>query len=116
MAGVIGNIEPFLSAQEDFESYAERIHLYFAANDVADGKKVLTFLTLIGSECYGLLKSLLSPVKPETKSLDVLIGTLCDHYSPKPLEIVERYKFHKCCQNESQSISEYVATLKKSAN
>ena len=95
MAGAIGNIKPFLSAQEDFESYAERIHLYFAANDVADGKKVPMFLTLIRSECYGLLKFLLSPVKPETKSLDVLIGTLCDHFSLKPLEIAGRYKFHK---------------------
>ena len=35
--------------------------------------------------------------------------------TPKPLVIAERYKFHKCNQEESQSIREFLAKLQKLA-
>ena len=38
-----------------------------------------------------------------------------DHLSPKPLIIVERYKFHKRTQHEGESVAQYLAALRKLA-
>ena len=35
--------------------------------------------------------------------------------TPKPFDIAERYKFHKCNELEGQSIREFLAKLQKSA-
>ena len=35
------------------------------------------------------------------------------HYSPKPLIIAERFRFHKRNQEEGESISQFVAVLKQ---
>ena len=51
----------------------QRVKLYFTANGVDEDKQVASFLTVCGSTTYALLKSLLTPEKPQNKSLDVLI-------------------------------------------
>ena len=40
---------------------------------------------------------------------------LGDHLSPKPLSIAERFRLHKRKQLEGESISDYVAVLRKLA-
>ena len=70
------------------------------------------FLTMVGSSTYALVKSLLTPKKPQECDLKTLIKTLTDHFSPKPTEIVQRFKFHECYQGD-ESISVYLSKLKK---
>lgn len=38
---------------------------------------------------------------------------LHDHFSPKPIIIAERFRFHKRNQEEGESVAQYVAVLKK---
>ena len=68
MAGLIGTIGPF-TEDESWEAYVERLVLYFQVNDIADGKRLLAFLSIIGSQTYGILKSLVSPTPPSGKTL-----------------------------------------------
>ena len=82
MAHHIGAIETFDETVENWCSYVERLENYFAANRVEDDKKVPTMLSLIGSRTYGLLRSLVAPTKPSTKSYADLCKTLKDHLSP----------------------------------
>ena len=42
----IGVIEPYVETEKDFESYAERVKLYFTANGVDEDKQVASFLTV----------------------------------------------------------------------
>ena len=72
-------------------------------------------LTVIGSNTYALLSSLLTPAKPGDKSFAVLSETLRCHFDPKPLVIVERFHFHRRNQASSESISEYVTELRRLA-
>lgn len=51
----VGKIEEFDSANEDWESYIERVELYCTANDVEEEKKVPTLLSLMGAKTYDLL-------------------------------------------------------------
>ena len=74
-----------------------------------------TLLSLIGSKTYTLLRDLLSPDKPVTKSFQEIVTTLQHHLSPKPLEIAERFRFYKRNQREGETVLAYVAKLKKLA-
>ena len=44
-----------------------------------------------------------------------VVEAMGGHLTPKPLVITERYKFHKCNQEEGQSIREFLAKLQKLA-
>ncbi len=64
----MGQIGEFDRSCETFKCYSERIAQYFIANDIKDEKKVAVFLSVMGSQTYGLLKNLLALVLPSTKS------------------------------------------------
>ena len=111
----IGKIESFDDTKENWETYVERVEQFFLANDIDDDHKVPTLLSLIGGKTYTLLRDLLAPEKPATKSFQQIVTTLQEHLSPKPLEIAERFRFYKRNQNEGESILSYVAELRKLA-
>ena len=111
----IGKIESFDDTKENWETYVERVEQFFLANDIDNDHKVPTLLSLIGGKTYTLLRDLLAPEKPATKSFQQIVTTLQEHLSPKPLEIAERFRFYKRNQNEGESILSYVAELRKLA-
>ena len=113
MAGYIGSIETFDEDQQDWVSYSERLEQYFLINDVRVEKRVPALLSIIGSKAYELLRNLTAPDKPSTKSYAVLVGILKDHLNPKPSIIAERFRFHKRDQQDGETISDYVAELKR---
>ena len=47
------------------------------------------------------------------QNFDEIVSTLQKHLNPKPLEVAERFRFHKRNQQEGESILSYVAKLKK---
>lgn len=109
----VGKIEEFDSANEDWESYIERVELYCTANDVEEEKKVPTLLSLMGAKTYDLLWNLLAPEKPATQTFQSIVDTLKKHLNPKPLVIAERFRCHNRNQSKDESISEYIAELSK---
>jgi len=109
----IGNLSEYKEGQEDFESYLERLDMWMFANNVEEEKKVSVFLTAIGAEAYRLLKNLLSPDKPSAKTYKELCDTLSEHYKPKPIVIMERFRLQKRNQQDGESIAEYVVALKQ---
>uniref|UniRef100_A0A669DC14 Gypsy retrotransposon integrase-like protein 1 n=1 Tax=Oreochromis niloticus TaxID=8128 RepID=A0A669DC14_ORENI len=115
MAGVIGSIGPFDESTEQWSSYTERFGYFVAANDIQDDKLVPIFLSVIGPKTFNLLRSLLQPAKPGNKSFTEIVDTLTKHFSPKPLVIAERFRFHKRNQEEGESVTMFVASLRKLA-
>ena len=111
----IGKIESFDDTNENWENYAERGKQFFLANNIDDAHKVPTSLSLIGGKTYALLRDLLAPKKPATKSFQEIVATLQEHLSPKPFEIAERFRFYKRNQHEGESMLSYVAELRKLA-
>ncbi|XP_060799470.1 uncharacterized protein K02A2.6-like [Neoarius graeffei] len=67
----------------------------------------------MGPKTYGLLRSLVAPVTPGEKSYEDIVTVLKDHFTPKPLVIAERFRFHKRNQGEGETIAQYVAVLKR---
>ena len=67
-----GRLEEFDCSSNVVDSYFERLHSFYRANEVRDGAKVDIFLSVVGSKTYKLLKSLLAPALPSSKSIDEL--------------------------------------------
>lgn len=84
---LVGQVGEYLEGKEDIASYIEWVELYFAVNYVKKDHEVLTFLSLIGADAYGVLRNLLAPDRPKDKSFEVLKEILTAHYSPKPILI-----------------------------
>ncbi|XP_033740319.1 uncharacterized protein K02A2.6-like [Pecten maximus] len=113
MAGKIGRLDTFDTSLESWDSYSERLEQYFICNDIKDEKKVPALLSLIGGSTYSLLRGLTAPKKPSEEGLDRLVALLKEHFSPKPLVIAERFRFHKQDQREGETIREYLAAIRK---
>ena len=113
-SGNIGHVEPYTEAT-DYDSYMERVEQFMIANDIADEKKVATFLTLIGPQCYQVLRDILAPAKASDKSYEDLKATLRAHYKPTPMIISERFKFYKRDQQSNEDIAAYCIVLKQLA-
>ncbi|KAF2888333.1 hypothetical protein ILUMI_17840 [Ignelater luminosus] len=110
---LIGSIEPFNPSESDIISYMERMEQLFECNEVPKEKQVAMFLTLIGGEAYNVLKDLVDPVLPSTKTYKDLKEVLSNHYCPKKLVIAERYMFYGAQQDPSEDVKSFVAKLKK---
>lgn len=111
-----GCINTFDSGTESWTQYAERLQQFFIANGIEeDVRRRAIFLTVIGPTTYGLLKNLLSPVLPTAQTLAQLITVLDQHFDPAPSEIVERFRFNTRVRKGGESISTFIAELRRLA-
>ena len=113
IVGAVGSFDPLTT---QWKSYIEQMEEFFLANDIkGDRKKVAILLSTVGSQTYELIKDLISPAKPNAKSFEELVTCLQDHLQPKPTIIAERYKFHQRNQGPNETVSEYLAALRRAA-
>ncbi len=119
MAAAFGKSEDlhFDEKEEGSEAYLERLEQFFVANELTDGdeKSKALFLTVVGKKNHTLLMDLCEPSKPSEKKLSELIELMWTHFGPKTNFIAERYKFNTRNQREDESVSEYMASLRKLA-
>ena len=117
--GLLGHLEQFDPALEEWPQYVERLEQFFVANDITgDGsavKKRATFLAVVGRSAYNLLRSLIAPARPAEKTFEELVEVLTAHYSPRPTEVMQRFRFNSRAKKEGESIADYVAALRKLA-
>ena len=89
---LLGQIDSFNHNSDGICEYIQRVDQYFYVNDINDAtKKTAIFLTVIGSNTYSLLRNLLAPVSPSTKTVEE-------------------------SQKENETISDYIALLQKLAS
>lgn len=111
-----GKIEAFDAASMNWTEYQERIQLYFEASDVPTAKRKAAFLSCCGAKTYSLLKGLVAPKKPSEEELDRILTLLTNHFAPKPSEVVARFKFNTRIRTPDESVSDFIACLKKLAD
>ena len=127
-----GRIEPFSGKEEEFEIYIERVTIYFDANDLdkitlnadnsnadavnkRNNKRRAILLSNIGTDTYTTLRNLLYPAKPMDKTFEDIVDALREHYKPKVSVSVLRYQFQHRIRQPGESVSQYVAQLRKLA-
>lgn len=92
MAGIVGHMEVFDESAEQWLTYVERFERFVTANGLLGERKLSVFLSVMGPATYGLLRSLIAPDKPGTKTYEQTVETLQLHFSPKPIVIAERFR------------------------
>ena len=55
----------------------------------------------------------MSPTLPQEATFEDLVKVLEQHFQQQPLVIAERFKFHNCKHQSSQSVADFVAVLSK---
>ena len=89
-----GKIGEFRESEETWTQYVERLEQYFLANEVEDAaKQRAILLSVCGSKTYALVRDLLQPANPAETTFKKIVEELGKHFSLKPSEIVERFKF-----------------------
>lgn len=112
-----GKVEQFDPSVEEFELYVERLELFFESNNVVDvEKKKAMFLQQMGAKVYKVIRSLVSPVLPSTKSYEELKTILTSHFTPVRSVMVEGFKFNNRNQREGETIVDYAEQLQSLAN
>nr|XP_033495922.1 uncharacterized protein K02A2.6-like [Epinephelus lanceolatus] len=116
MAATVGSVSPFDSKSQTWEEYCEILDHFFVANDIDNDEKTrAVLLSGVGAPTYALMRNLLSPDKLGDKSYSDLVRLLTNHFHPKPSEIMQRWKFNTRNRKPEESVSDYVAELRKLA-
>lgn len=97
----------------NWQSYCDRLDMYFLANSVKEELKLPTLIASMGESAYELLVNLTSPKKPSESTYSEVVKVMRGHLQPKPSVLAERYRFRQRRQNGGESISAYVAELRK---
>ena len=116
MSSLLGRIDEFDGAKEDWPQYVERVNHFFDANGITDaGKKKSAFLAVIGPTIYTIVRNLVSPTKPGEKSYDELVKVLKEHFNPTPSETVQRSRFHGRFRKPGETVATFVSELRSLA-
>ena len=107
-----GKLSEYDNNKEDWQSYVERLELFFTANEITDEeKRKAILLTSCRIECYGLFKGLTTPRKPIEKTFNELVTLMTNHENQKRNPIAERFDFNMRNRKLGESISQYMVEL-----
>ena len=73
----------------------DRVVFYLEAHDITEGtKKRAKLPTLCGKETYYTIRSLVAPRKPLEVDYEEIVQLVKQHFNPKPIVTVQRFKFN----------------------
>ncbi|XP_037505003.1 uncharacterized protein K02A2.6-like [Rhipicephalus sanguineus] len=113
--GRLGNIEEFSPDNAAaWPTYLERLQFYFTSTGVVEEQQQRAVLcSVCGPATYAILRTLCSPATPAETPYADIVSKLTHHFTPTPSVIVQRFTFHKRCQQPGESIADFVADLRR---
>lgn len=109
----LNQLQEFKINVDRWPTYVSRLRAWFAIHDVKPAEYSKYLVAVVGTEPLDLMIDLCFPEKPENTDFDSLVKLIEVHLAPKRSVIAERMIFRSYKQTESQSITEYLAHLKK---
>ncbi|XP_061709481.1 uncharacterized protein LOC133519492 [Cydia pomonella] len=111
----VGKIKAFEVSAGNWNTYVERVNMYFKANNIKEELQLPTLIAVMGEEAYELLSNLTSPKKPGDMSYEDVIKIMSEHIEPKPSFMAERYRLRQRRQGDKETVAQYLTDLKKLA-
>nr|XP_028572340.1 uncharacterized protein K02A2.6-like [Podarcis muralis] len=110
-------LEPFQPSEpHTWEDYVERFEFFAEAQGITDAsKRRATFLSYCGPETFKLAKALLAPAKLSETSLKDILACITSHLALTETKMARRMEFHKRQQRAGESVSAFLAELRKLA-
>lgn len=115
MAAAGLSLPEFSTAKCTFKVYKQVFENKMKIHEVDETKWSQYLISFIGFDMVTLLSELCFPKTPQDKTYLELVELVEKHLEPTQSEIAETYKFMKREQLADESISEFVAALKKLA-
>ena len=112
----MGKFDEFNPELESWDAYAERFEFYCIAEEISDGGiKKATLLSRLGVKAYNKLRDLAQPETLMDTDLVTCKKLLKEYYAPPQAEREEicRYRFNSYKQQPGQSISDFIAELRR---
>ena len=106
------SIPSFREEEEDWSSYLERLECYFAVKEVKNERKVQTLIVGLQPKQYQVLKDLVAPEIPVSKTYTEITSLLNKHYCGSKNPRVERTKFRQVMRKDGESLQIYSVRLK----
>jgi transposase InsO family protein len=106
---------PRLVEGEDIEDFLFKFESLAAVHGLPEEKRKATFLSLLPSHTFTLLKNLVFPKDLTDVTYTTLTTTLRGHLKPKPLVIPSRHTLFQRRQRENESIGDYLIALSELA-
>ena len=79
--GSVGEFDSDVN-EDDWETYVERVALYFTANGISDAtKKRAILLSVCGAKTYRVIRDLVAPAKPTDISYDDIVSLVQKHFN-----------------------------------
>ena len=114
MSVTVGKVPEFNPNEDDWNTYIEQLEFFFEANRIShEVQRKAILLSSCGITMYKLFKGLTGQSKPGEKSFDELKQLMLDHENPRPNMIDKRFKFSSRVRNANESVSMFVAELRK---
>ncbi|CAN7949544.1 unnamed protein product [Ixodes hexagonus] len=113
----VGKIGEYrLGTDASWDEYVERLEMFCVANKITtDEQKRAVLLSCCGEQAYGLIVTLVKPVRPTTASYDEIKTAVRKHLHPRPSELYARFLFYRRNQAAEESVADYVTALRKLA-
>jgi hypothetical protein len=107
--------ENFDPKKESFKYYRQRFENFLEMKKITSNRQLCAqmFLNSVGAPNYNMLAALVSPRTPAELTYDELINTFEVHLCPKKNVLVSQHHFLSTYQAETQTIADYIATLRR---
>ncbi|XP_049269054.1 uncharacterized protein LOC125757516 [Rhipicephalus sanguineus] len=115
----VGKIGEYrLGTDASWDEYVERLEMFCDANPDANKmttgeQKRAVLLSCCGEAVYGLIVTLVKPVRPTMASYDEIKTAVHKHLHPRPSELHARFLFYRRNQAADESVADYVMVLRK---
>lgn len=114
MQTVLGQVGTFDAKCMSWSEYVEILEHFLALNSITEESRKRSFLlTSVGPETYHVVRGLCQPENPRDKTFGELCTLLSSHFSPRPSEIVERFRFNSRNRKPEESVQEYLTELRR---
>ncbi len=109
---LVGSIEAFDPATDQWECWEERLDAYFDVNSVVDDRRrALLLVNFIGAEQFRLLKKLTAPLRPTEVEYKDLVGLMQRQYCRRRILLKERDIFYNRRQQQGESLTAFNTEL-----
>lgn len=104
-----------LENRSKYESFKERVELYFITCPEIGVRQTALFLSAIHLVIYELIKKLVRPSPPSVFTVDQFFEALDKHFIAKVNCQAERFKFGKISQEKGEQLQEFLTRLREGA-
>ena len=103
--------------KDNFEVWMERLEIHFIELECENDEtaKRNTLLKSMGSEAYGVVRSLCDPKLPKDTEFNDLVEYLKKYYLPTVIIFSERKKFYDAKKTDGESVTAWFTRVKKLA-